>query len=213
MSQAKEFVIRAEKRTDSGTSNSRRLRRAGKVPAVAYAAGKPGVSLTLEEKAALEVCHHAGLVKIDVQGGKPITALVTDVQFDPVSSAVLHVDFRRVRRDVVIVATVPLTAKGEAAGTHQGGILEQHTHEIELRCLPGDVPEEFVVDVSPLHIGDTISVADLTAPEGIEFASASDLVLFHVMHPSVGEEEEGQEGEAVGEEEPEVIGKGKKEEE
>ena len=220
MSENQQYTISAQRRTKSGTSEARRYRREGMVPAVVYGHGQPAVPLLLEKQALMPLLHHHGLVTVQVpEDGSNINAILKEIQRDVLNpNRVLHVDMQEVRTDEKITATVPIEATGEAAGTRAGGVLNQILHEIDVESLPADIPEMIEVDVSELDIDQGISVGELTFPEGVEPVVDPDEQVFQMALPQIIEEEEeaeeGEEGEELaGEAEPEVIGKGKAEEE
>lgn len=208
---SQELNLQVEAREKSGTSVARRLRRNGKVPAVVYGHGGVARPLTLEDSDVHEVLHHAGIININVEDDK-LSAILKDVQRDVMRGHVTHVDFQEVRADEVVGATVPLEPVGVPAGESSGGNLEQLLHEIDIRCLPANLPESITVDVSELGIDDALLVKDLELPEGIEADSDPDQLVVHVVLPrEIPEEEEELAAEEEGAEEPEVISQGKAE--
>ncbi|NOY79518.1 MAG: 50S ribosomal protein L25 [Kiritimatiellaeota bacterium] len=197
-----EFVLDVEKRAEFGTRASRRLRRAGRVPAVVYGHGKQGTALTLTAVEAVELESHAGMVKLAVSGRKrAITAVIKAMDRDPITGRVLHIDFQEVRMDEVIHSTVRVEPFGEPAGHQHGGQLEQLLHEIEIRCLPADLPESIRVDVSGLELDESLHVGELPLPEGIAPVADSDVVVFQVRLPRIAAVAEAEEAVAEGEEE------------
>ncbi|MBN2190879.1 MAG: 50S ribosomal protein L25, partial [Candidatus Aureabacteria bacterium] len=141
--------------------------------------------------------------------------LIKEAQIDPMSNKIIHIDFKEVYMDEKIKTHVPVAEKGEAKGVKdQGGILEHILRELEIECLPGEIPEKIDVDISNLELGASIHVSDLTPPKGVKILTDSEEAIFSVAVPK--EIEEPAAGEVSEEEaaaEPEVIGKGGKEEE
>lgn len=208
--------IQVEPRDQHGKGAVNRLRAEGRTPAILYGTGGDAVSVTLDSRDFEYALHglsgaHA-LVDIQIGTGDTEPALIQDIQYDPVRDNPIHVDFLRVRMDVKLHTTVPLVLIGTPVGVKQeGGILDQILRDIEVECLPGDLPEEINIDVSELAIGDSIHVSDLESPEGVTILTPEDRVIAHVMAPRVIEEVEV-EGEEIVEgeegEEPERVGDG-----
>jgi large subunit ribosomal protein L25 len=200
-----------------GSAESRRLRRRGLIPGVLYGR-EEAVAITIPERdlrAALTT--RGGLnavLDVAVEGGKTHSSVLKEFQTHKVRGQITHVDLQEVRLDQPIHATVPLTLHGEAAGVDEGGVLSQVTNELNVEALPLEVPEHLEVDVSEMHIGDTLRLSSLTAPEGVKLLDdLEETVLATVTLPTRFEEpepevEEGEEGEAAaegeGEETPEA---------
>ncbi len=200
-----EFVLAVEKRAEFGTGASRRLRRGGRVPAVVYGHGKQGTALTLTAVEAVQLESHAGMVKLAVSGRKrAITAVIKAMDRDPITGRVLHIDFQEVRMDEVIHSMVRVEPYGEPAGHQHGGQLEQLLHEIEIRCLPADLPESIRVDVSGLELDENLHVGEMPLPEGVTPVTDSDVVVFQVRLPRIAAVAEAEE-EAAAEGEEEAV--------
>ena len=199
-------------RTQLGSAESRRLRRQGLIPGVLYGRSDP-VAISIGERelrAALGTSagSHA-VLDVQVDGGSAHSAILKDFQRDKVRGTILHVDLQEVRLDQPIHATVPLSLHGEAAGVKEGGILSQVTTELNVEALPMEVPEHLEVDVSDLHVGDTLRLTALTPPEGVRLLDDPETVLATVTLPTREEEpevegEEAAEGEAPEGEAPEA---------
>jgi large subunit ribosomal protein L25 len=164
-----------------------------------YGHGIDAVSLTVDRQK-LEAASRTGINAIfDLEGsasvaGKPV--LIRELQRDPVSSQILHCDFFAVRLQEKVEVSIPVHIEGEPVGVKlQGGILESQLREIEVSCLPLSIPERIDVDVSELEIGDSIHVADLSFPEGVEVLGEAEQVVVHVVAPRVEEEKAVEEGE------------------
>jgi large subunit ribosomal protein L25 len=218
-----EAILEAEARDTFGKNEARRTRREGKVPAVLYGGdGSSATPIAVAPKALLKILHsEAGqntLISLKLAGSGDTRVLVKDFQLDPITHEVLHADFYRVAMDKVLQVTIPIVVQGEPKGVkQQGGVLEHIRREIEIECLPADIPENVVVDVSELMLHQGVRVRDITANPKWTPISDPDLMLVHVIMPKA--EEVAAPAEAVAAAatatpvEPEVIKKGKKEEE
>ncbi len=215
-----EVVVAAETRSESsrGKNEARRLRRAGRIPAVLYGARKSSVAVTLNPREITHILHsESGHNTIfDVQVGEERSkVMIVDWQYEPVRGALLHVDLKRIAMDQRLRVKVPILLKGEAEGVkQQGGILEQVLREVELECLPGDIPGHVDVDISHLVFGVVVRVSDLPASEKLKYLTDANYPVAHIV--SVKEEvvvapEAALDAAAVVPAEPEVIKKGKQE--
>jgi len=211
-----ELVLQASPRNEFGKGPSHRLRTTGQVPAVVYAHGNPGIHLSIPYTELAPMIHHVGLLSIKVDDQrKPITAVIKDHQIDVLRGHLVHVDFQEVRADEVITAMIPVHQHGTPAGETHGGILDQELHEIEISCPANKMLESLEVDISELDIDQPLLAGDLELPEGIELQTDPEATVFYMYIPREEDEEEAAEGELLeeGAVEPEVIGKGKAEEE
>ncbi len=212
-------VVAAEVRTERGKNAARRLRQAGKVPAVLYGAGKGSVALTLNPKQIAGLLRAQGQTRIfqlQTSSGESATVMLADPQFDPVQSTLLHVDLHRIAMDRKLRLAVAVVMVGEAAGIKlQGGLLEVVAREIEVECFPADIPPQIRVDVQPLMIGDTIRASDLQTQVGerVRILRDPQAVICHVVAPKLEAEKPAAEAAAEAPAEPEVIKKGKAAEE
>ncbi len=202
-------AITAHVRETVGKAN-RRLAEAGQIPAVLYGPGRETVALALDRHDfELMMAHHGAgstLVSISVDGEKkPVNAVIREIQHGPVKGTILHVDFLAIRMDQKLAATVPFHFVGESPGVKAGGVLMHTMREVAVEALPADLPEALDVDISALEIGQSFTVADLTAPEAVEITDDPEGVVCSVTVPTAEPTEE--ELAAAGEEaEPEVIG-------
>jgi len=213
------FTVEGEARDERGKNAARRTRRGGKVPAILYGGRKDSVSLAVNAKQVARILRsesgHNTIFSVRVAGGAEEKAMLKDWQVDPLSGSLLHVDLLRIAMDVRMRVRVPVHTFGEPQGVKmQGGIFETVTREVEVECLPGDIPEEFKVDVSELLIGKQLRASDLPIdPQKIKLLTDPQRVLAHVV--ILKKEEEPAPEAAVAVEtapaEPEVIKKGKKE--
>jgi len=214
-----QVILNAVKREAIGSSHAKRLRRADSIPAVLYGAGvKETVALAVELKE-FEKVIHAGAgenvvaevhIKGD-QGKKKPTVIFKEVVRDPVTSKVLHIDLQAISLKENVKVHVPLHDTGEAEGLKEGGVVDHIHREVEVECLPTDIPERIDVDISHLKIGDVICVKDIVWPVGVTCTLLPDDALISVLAPRVEEEEVPAAEEEVAAE-PEVIGEEKKEE-
>ncbi|MGB0035588.1 MAG: 50S ribosomal protein L25 [Candidatus Acidiferrales bacterium] len=215
------FTVEGKIREERGKGPARRMRLTGMVPATLYGGSKDTISLSVNGKQVARILRsetgHNTIFSVQVTGGKEEKAMVKDWQVDPVSGSLLHVDLYRVAMDVRMRVKVPVHTFGEPQGVKmQGGIFEMVTREVEVECLPSDIPEEFRMDVSELLIGKQLRAADLPIdPKKVKLLTDPQRVLAHVV--ILKKEEEPAPEAAVAAEtapaEPEVIKKGKKEEE
>jgi large subunit ribosomal protein L25 len=204
----------AEKRDDSGKGVARKLRAAGRVPAILYGHGMQPLPLSVDSKELFHLFHTGaganGLVDLVVDGAEHL-AMPREVQRDHIKGRFIHVDFLVVRRDEKIEVDVPIRVVGESPGVKAGGVLEHHLWDIHVECLPQNVPEAIKVDVSALEIGDSLRVADLTAPGGVEILTNPDESVIAAVQPQMAievEEEAAEAAEAVEGEAAEEEGEG-----
>jgi large subunit ribosomal protein L25 len=184
--------IQIEPRETGAKGMAKRLRREGKLPGVFYGPKAQTVALEVNRKDFLSrVADLEGSHLIRMKSGSPLladkVALVKEMQFHPVTGEVLHADFYEVDLTAKIRVKVPLHFVGKAVGVVRGGILQPIVREVEVECLPMDIPEFFDVEVSALDIGDSLHVTELAMPEGVIAASESDLTLVTVVPPSIEE--------------------------
>ncbi|MGH9738348.1 MAG: 50S ribosomal protein L25 [Candidatus Acidiferrales bacterium] len=215
------FTVEGKVREERGKNAARRTRLTGMVPAVMYGGQGGSVALSVNAKQVAKILRsesgHNTIFTVQVAGGQQENAMVKEWQVDPVSNNLLHVDLLRIAMDVRMRVRVPVHTFGEPEGVKlQGGIFEMVTREVEVECLPGDIPEEFRVDISGLTIGKQLRAGDLPVdPQKIKLLTDPARVLAHVV--ILKKEEEPVAEAAVATEtapaEPELIKKGKKEEE
>jgi len=216
-------ILEAQTRDTFGKNEARRTRREGRVPAVLYGGDGGGATpIAVAPKALLKILHsEAGqntLISLKLAGAGDTRVLVKDFQLDPITHEVLHADFYRVAMDKLLQVTIPIVVQGEPKGVkQQGGVLEHIRREIEIECLPADIPENVVVDVSELMLHQGVRVRDIATNPKWTAKSDPDLMLVHVIMPKAEEVAAPAETAAAAATatpaEPEVIKKGKKEEE
>src|SRR5579871_6085208 len=211
-------VLEAQPR-EAGTKNhARRVRRDGKIPAVVYGAGKDSLPITVDPRVVTRILNsetgHNKIFDLALNGEKT-KAMIVDWQYEPIKGKLLHIDLKRIAMDKVLRVSVPVMLKGEAEGVKtQGGILEQILREVEIECLPADIPSHIDADVSQLMFGQVIRVSDLPQGGKVKFLTDAGQSVAHVV--AVKEVVEAAPAEAAAEgaaapAEPEVIKKGKQE--
>ncbi len=201
--------LMVQNRAILGSAESRRLRRQGLVPGVLYGREEP-ISISIPERDLRSALTTRGglnaVLDVIVGDGKAHSSVLKDYQTDVVRGYITHVDLQEVRLDQPIHATVPVTLHGDAVGVKEGGVLSQVTNELNVEALPMEVPEHLDVDVSGMHIGDSLRLSSLVVPEGVKLLDDLEgTVLATVTQPTREEEPvvEGEEGEAAEGEAPE----------
>src|SRR5690349_13731084 len=218
-----EATLEAVKRSDKGKNEARRHRAAGRLPAVVYGTAKDGkapvgVPVTVDPKGLMRILHSDSgvntLITLKLDGGAT-QVLVKEYQLDPITHALLHADFYQLAMDKAIVVTVPVLIKGESKGVKvQGGLLDFVTREIQVECLPANIPEHIDVDVSELELHGSIRLRDIASGDKWKAVTDGDTMLVHVVMPKAEESAtaataEGAAPAAGAAAEPEVIKKGK----
>ncbi|HEX8800798.1 MAG TPA: 50S ribosomal protein L25 [Terriglobales bacterium] len=209
--------IEAKSRKGGNKNDARRLRKDGLIPAVLYGAGLESLTIAVDPKQMKRILSseagHNTIFDLSA-GGDSGKAMIVDWQADPIKGSLLHVDLKRIAMNVKLVVSVPVHLKGEAPGVKvQGGILEQMMREVEIECLPADIPSHIDGDVSQLVFGQTLRVSDLPHSDKIRFVTDENQAIAHVTAVKEVVEAapaEGAEAEAAAAE-PEVIKKGKQE--
>jgi large subunit ribosomal protein L25 len=212
------ITVKGEPR-QAGTKNmARRVRKGGLVPATVYGAGKQPVSISLDPKQVKQILRsasgHNTIFELQLDGENTM-GMIVDWQNEPIKGAMLHVDVKRIAMDKKLVVKVPITLVGEAIGVKtEGGVLEQVLREIELECLPADIPNALEVDISGLMHGQVLRVKDLAHGGKLHFLRDEESPVAHIVHikevVEVAPEAAAAEA-AAGAAEPEVIKKGKQE--
>ena len=219
----KDITVAAEVRTSRGKNEARRTRRAGQIPAVLYGAFQDPVSIAVNPREIVKITHsttgYNTIFSLAIQGGETTPVMVVDQQVDPLKGHLLHADFKRIDLTKRIRVTVPVHTTGEAKGVKvQGGLLEVITRAIEIECLPDEIPEGFTIDVTELMIGMSKRASDVALSGSMKLVGAPETVIAHAV--ALRAEEVVATPEAVtaapvagAAAEPEVIKKGKKDEE
>jgi len=217
-----EAVLDAIERSGRGKNEARRLRAGGRIPAVVYGGKDGGKPIAVDPKVLAKILRTQQgantLIALNVPGAGNARVLVREYQLDPVTHELLHADFYRVAMDKLIRIPVTVVPQGEPKGVkQQGGVLDIVHRQIEIECLPADIPNNIEVDVRELMVGQSIRVKDLAVNEKWKAITDPETMLLHVIIPKVEEEpapaEAAAAGTAAATAEPEVIKKGKKEEE
>jgi large subunit ribosomal protein L25 len=208
-------ILEAARRETRGKNAAYRLRTQGQIPAVVYSAGTESVAVAVDSKSLSRILHSESGVNtlIDLNLDNDATkVLVKDFQLDPVTHEILHADFFRVAMHKRLTISVPITLKGDARGVkQQSGMLDFVTREIDVECLPGDIPEHIEVDVSELLIGDGVRVGDLPASDKWQAVSEPETMIVHIVPPHLEKAPEEEVAAEPAAAEPELIKKGKPE--
>ncbi|MBA2564830.1 MAG: 50S ribosomal protein L25/general stress protein Ctc [Gemmatimonadetes bacterium] len=212
---AKSAMIQALPRDRTGKGAARSARREGRIPAVLYGHGEDSLPLAIDAHSFGRLLHEVSventLLDLAFDGQAPMKVLVREVQRHPYRNAILHVDFFHVSMQEKITVSVPVVLEGTPVGVRlNGGILDHAMRDVEVVCLPNEIPESIEIDVSSLAIGDAVRVSDLNIPNA-QFVGDPDRTVVSVVPPTVMEEPTVEVDEAAGPE-PEVIAKGKEEE-
>ncbi len=209
-----QLVLNVEPRTQTG-SRAKKVRQAEMVPGVVYGQGKPATNLQFKEFDLVKLLRSGGvsqLIELQGLGGGSVFALLREVQRHPTRRSILHVDFYQVQMDVAVRTDIPVHFMGESEAIKGGAVLIHHLDKIHVECLPRDIPEHFSIDLSKLAgIDDVIRVSDLVAAPGVAIHHEADEVVVSLAPPRVHEEEEVVAAAETAE--PEIIRKGKAEEE
>ncbi|MBL9153059.1 MAG: 50S ribosomal protein L25 [Verrucomicrobiales bacterium] len=184
-------TLKADKRETSGSTSSRRLRRQGVVPGVIYGSQQRTYAVQVDAKEFTDLLRQQSsdnfLVNLEIAGANEKTKLVIvqDVQHNPLSGAVTHVDFHAVKEDEIVHANIPVELHGTPIGAKNGGLTEHLIHSVEVFCRPADLPEKIVVDISDLGLGQSIHARDLTLPQGVETHLDPEVIIVLVSEPRV----------------------------
>jgi large subunit ribosomal protein L25 len=211
--------VEAEPREEFGKNAARRLRRSGRIPAVLYGGGGPAISVAVDPHQISQVlvseAGHNALFTLEIRGRAPARVMIRDWTVDPVAGHLLHVDMVRVAMDTTLKVKVPIHVTGEPKGVKvQGGIFEFVTREIEVECLPDDIPDHVTVDVTELMLGRNLRVSELPVGDKVKLLTDPTRVVAHVIAIKEEEKPAAEVAEAAATPaEPEVIRKGKAEEE
>jgi large subunit ribosomal protein L25 len=209
-------TISAKEREGRGTGAPRSARREGRIPGILYGHGEESVALSVDASELKKLVHTISIentiVDLDLGSGEPYKVLIRELQRHPFRDEFVHIDFFHVAMDEKIQVEIPIVLIGTSTGVkNKGGVMDQQLRELEVFCLPGNIPEKIELDVTDLDIGDSIHVSDIQLKD-VEILADLDRSVVAVLAPTVIEVEEG----AAVEEaltEPEVIGRGKEEEE
>jgi large subunit ribosomal protein L25 len=209
--------VQAQTREEFGKNAARRLRHSGRIPAVVYGGGGPSLSIAVDPKEISRILFsqsgHNALFTLDIKGKAPARVMLKDWTVDPVKGHLLHVDMVRIAHDTLLKVKVPIHTVGEPKGVKvQGGVFDFVLREVELECLPDNIPENITVDVTELTIGHNLRVSDLPMGPEVKVLTDPSRVVAHVVALKVEEEKPAEVvAEAVTPAEPELIRKGKAE--
>lgn len=187
-----EIKLKATTRRETGKGPARRARLAGEIPGVLYGPGSEPVPLLVKSNDLMEVLYHAGglsaLIDLEIKDGKERKsqlAMIKEVQRHPLKDVILHVDFLSIARGRKITTKVPIAVVGEekSLGIKEGGIVQHNLWEVEIECLPADVPENLPVDISELDIGQHLLVSDLELPPGVVILNPPDEIVTAILAP------------------------------
>lgn len=211
----KDITVAASTRTERGKNAAYRMRQAGMIPAVLYGAGGDSVPVTVSPKDLNKILHlstgHNTIFDLDVTGKEKTPVMIIDWLHHPVTSRLLHVDLKRIDLTKKLHVKVPVHTEGDPHGVKiQGGVFEVINREIEIQCLPDDIPEHFTVDVSKMNLNDALRASDIPLTASMKLLSVADMVLAHVVSVRA-EATPAAEADAAAKAEPEVVKKGKKE--
>ena len=219
---ADNVVLKADRRTQVGKQAVKHLRLKGRLPAVVYGEKQDPIVCSVDRKELEVILHDQGrnaLLSLDLPDGQAQdTTIIKEIQQHPLKGEMQHVDIHRISLTEKIIVEVAVEAEGNPVGVRtEGGILEHMLYELEVECLPTDIPDKVVFDVTEMSIGDTIHVSDLVVEGNVEIVTESDRSVFVLVPPTVAQvAEDEEEEEALEEEEmqePEVIERGKRDEE
>jgi len=207
-------TLKASERKEFNKSAVRKIRKEGKVPGVFYSKHNPPLHINVADTAInpLIFTSKTHLISLEIEGQEERDCIIKDVQFDPVTDKVIHFDLFGLTKGEKIKLEVPVQLVGTPIGVKEGGIIQQVMHKLEVECLPRNIPEHIVIDVTELKLGDSIHIGNLQF-EDIEFIDPNETLIVQVTHAKI-KEEVAPAAETIGEEpiEPEVISKGKAEE-
>ena len=211
-------ILEAQVREPGNKNVARRVRRGGKIPAVLYGAGKDAAPVSVDPRHVTRILNsesgHNTIFDLALEGGERTKAMIVDWQYEPIKGKLLHIDLKRIAMDKKLVVTVPIVLKGEAEGVkQQGGIMEQILREVEIECLPSDIPAHIDADVSHLVFGAVLRVSDLPHSDKWKFITDAEHPVAHVtsVKEEVAATPEAEAAAAAAPAEPEVIKKGKQE--
>ncbi|MFP4662346.1 MAG: 50S ribosomal protein L25 [Halanaerobiales bacterium] len=197
------YNLKAEVREATGKGVARKLRSNGLIPGVIYGKSRQPQALTVNPQDLKHKLSGNAIFDLDIEGEGKETAMVKEVQKDVISGELKHIDFLHISMDEKIIVSVTVNLVGDAPGVKEGGVLQQLLREIDIECLPLDIPEEIKVDISNLDIGNSISVSDVEVGDNIDIVTPLEEVIVTLAFPAEEEEEEEEEEEFM---EPEVIG-------
>ena len=194
------YKLPTEERSDIGTGSAREIRRNGKIPANYYYHGESNQNLIIDKKIFLHAVKSGQRVFECEINGETVFTMIKDAQYHPVTEDVIHIDLMRVRRDQKMTVSIPIILEGESVGASEGGIVTQATNTVEIECLPTDVPENLIADISALELNSAMTAVDLVLPTDVSLVSPEETTIVTCNPPKAEvepepEEVEGEEGE------------------
>ncbi len=193
------YKLPTEERPDIGTGSAREIRRNGKIPANYYYHGESNQNLIIDKKIFLHAVKSGQRVFECEINGETVFTMIKDAQYHPVTEDVIHIDLMRVRRDQKMIVSIPIILEGESVGASEGGIVTQATNTVEIECLPTDVPENLIADISALELNSAMTAVDLVLPTDVSLVSPEETTIVTCNPPKaeVEPEPEEVEGEEV----------------
>ena len=196
-----EHILEAQKRDTAHKSETKRLRRTGEIPAIVYGNHKTPVPVSINSRAFRKQFSHiseSALITLKISGEDDKSVLIKQFEYDTARGELVHIDFYEIEKGKLLHANVEIVLVGNAEGVHMGGILEHFLHEVEVECLPKDLPPTIEINIENLNIGDVIHVSDLPTIEGVKYTQNPEQVVLHIVAPkrveeTVAETEEGEE--------------------
>ena len=210
-----ELILKAEKRSGFKRSTSRQMRNNGYVPGIYYINGGENIAIKATELSLRPVVFtdESHVINLEVEGEpKPFSCILKDVQFDPITSRLIHFDLLGLKAGEMINLEIPVALTGNAPGVKDGGILQHILHKLEVKCLPQNIPSHIEIDINALSIGDAVKVGDIKI-DNVEILNDANATVVSVVQPAAAATTEETAPTEEGTAEPEVITKGKKEEE
>lgn len=195
--------LAAQVREKTGKGVARKLRQSGLVPAVLYGKDKDPQTLIVDPQEVRAYLAGNVIFDLEIEGLGKETAMIKEVQRDVISGDIKHIDFLHISMDEKVTVTVPIALVGDAAGVQEGGVIQQLLWELEVECLPLEIPETIEIDISNLDIGESLSVSEVSAPGGTDILTSGEEVIVTIVQPTATVEETDAEEEVT---EPEVIG-------
>lgn len=170
-------------REDTGAKVAKALRKENKIPANYYYAGQENVNIAIDKKVFRQAIHSGSHIFEIEHNGDAQYVMIKEVQYHPVTDEIIHIDLMRVRRDVKMNISVPIILEGTALGVKEGGILTQNLQTLEISCLPSDVPDHIIVDVTEFELNHVMNVSEIEVPENVDIVTAGDMDVLAIVSP------------------------------
>ena len=184
-------TLKAEYRDVSTKSALKQLRKNGRIPGIVYGKDRKNspIAISAKELYKLLRSHAHTVINMEFPDGSKEPVMISDLQYDTLDGSLLHVDFRKINMNQPVTTTVAVELTGEAPGVREGGIMQFQLHEVEIKCLPSQIPDSLKVDISHLGIGDNLYVSEIVPPEGVELRTDPNEVVVTIFPPEKEEEE------------------------